>query len=212
MYTYFGSECPFGMGVSGRRPPSCVRGAPTVLKGAEAAARTAGTAGSTRPARGAAASGTAAEATTPGATACCTGGSAASTATAAASGTCAAVAGASRSASTGSGSTHHSPCAIAGAAAARPTWRTACRSTRSLQPSSCTHTAAVKRPLRQPTAREHTPLPQGGWWVTGTESWRDRIEHILPDTRRIWASVSLVSNLYSKDLCRFLDHFREFSF
>lgn len=161
MYTHFGSECPFGMGVSGRRPPSCVRGAPTVLKGAEAAVRTTGMAGSRPPARGAGAAGKAAAAMTPGAMACCTGGSEESAATAAASGTCAAAAGVSRSALTGSGSTHRSPCATSSAAAVRLMWRTACRSTQSLLPSNCTHKAVAKRPLEQLTVREHMLLLLG---------------------------------------------------
>lgn len=166
IYTYFGSECPFGMGVSGRRPPSCVRGAPTVLTGAAAAARTAGTAGSRPPATGAAAAGRAAAATTPGATACCTGGSAASAATAAAWGRCAAAAGAWRSAWTGWGWTRRSPCASAGAAAAPQTSRTVCRSMQSRRPSNCTRRAAVTLQPEQLTERERKRRRQGDQLVT----------------------------------------------
>lgn len=65
IYTVFSSECPFGMGISGRRPLSCSRGAPTVLKGAEASVQIAGTGGSKPPEMDAGAGRTVAAAKTP---------------------------------------------------------------------------------------------------------------------------------------------------
>lgn len=167
-------KCSFGAGVSGRRPPSCVRGAPPILKGAAASVRTAGTTGSTPPATGAGAEGTAAGVKTPCGTACCTGGSEASMVKAAALGTCAAAAGASRSASTGSGSTPLSPCASGGAEAAPPTSRTFCRNTQSPLPSSCRRTAAVMLPPEPPVGRARKPPPRDVPPEWRTASWRDR--------------------------------------
>lgn len=132
-----------------------------VLKGEEAVGRTAGTVGSTRPARGVEASGTAAAVTTPGATVCYTGGSEESAAKAAASGKCAAATGALHSTSIGLDLIHRSQCVISSVAAVRLTRRTVCHNTQSLLPSNCTRRAAVKRPLKQLTVREHTLLPLG---------------------------------------------------
>lgn len=74
IYTVLSSECPFGMGISGRRPLSCSRGAPTVLKGAEAAVRIAGTGGSKPPEMDEAAGQTVAAAKIPSETVCCMDG------------------------------------------------------------------------------------------------------------------------------------------
>lgn len=98
MFTALGFECSFGMGVSDRRPPFCVRGAPMVLKGAAAVAQTVDMRGSMLPEMGAGGAGTAAVVKTPCAMACCTGGTAASVVIAVASGTSAEAAGVSHSA------------------------------------------------------------------------------------------------------------------
>lgn len=87
IYTNSGSECPFGLGVNVRRPPSCVRGAPTVLKGAGPAVRTGDTRESTRLGTGVAVEGTAGAAMIPDVTACCTDGTSVSMGTEVVSGT-----------------------------------------------------------------------------------------------------------------------------
>lgn len=62
------------MGVTDRRPPSCSRGAPTVLKDEAAAARIKDTTGSTLRAKDVGAGGTVAVVTTSSETACYMGG------------------------------------------------------------------------------------------------------------------------------------------
>lgn len=81
IYTIFSSECPFGMGISGRRPLSCSRGAPTVLKGAEAAAQIVGTGGSKPPEMDAGAARTVTAAKIPSEKVCCMDGTLVSMAT-----------------------------------------------------------------------------------------------------------------------------------
>lgn len=93
IYTYFGSECPFGMGVNGRRPPSCVRGAPTVLKGAEVVVRRVGMAESMPPERDVVVVGRAAVVMIPSGMAYCKGGTEESAVIAVASDRCAAAMG-----------------------------------------------------------------------------------------------------------------------
>lgn len=74
IYTFFSSECPFGVGVSCRRPPFCLRGAPTVLKGEEDAVRRGDKRGNTPLAMDVAGVETAEAVRTPGGRACCMDG------------------------------------------------------------------------------------------------------------------------------------------
>lgn len=165
------------MGVSGRRPPSCVRGAPTVLKGAAAAVRTAGTRGSTPPGTGEAAEETAAGATTPGEKACCMDGIAASAGTEVAWGTSFAAEDVSHSASTDSDSIRRSRCATSNAAGVHLMLRISSRSKPSPRPSSCTRKAAATQRPERPTERGRMPPRRDVRSADETESSRGRTEN-----------------------------------
>lgn len=190
IYTLFGSESPFGMGVSGRRPPSLLCGAPTVLKGGEAVVRITGMRGNTLPEKGEVAEEMAAAVTRPGETVCCTDGIWASAGTEAESGRSSGAKGALHWASKDSGSTHHLPCVISGVVAALQTFQTSCHNKQNLQPSNCTRMATARPRLGRPAEHGRMPQRPGALSAARKAFWHDHTASIQRDTRQTWANVN----------------------